>query len=250
MVTTRSKSKTAASVNEPKRSATNHSNKADKKSGTKKRKGEDTSSETPPPTKRSMGVVKKEDSSKRSRMNGDSNILINRSPVLQLWSACVAHFIYPQLPWDTCLSAGSAISTICAVAKGRSIGTIESSDITDDKKRKREEAKEKNKGLHTIDVMHFHLKLKDGRALVGSQGPGKPAAEEPLRKKFGEKEYAETRKVFGECLQYWKGKEKELNQKAFGFYEHFRPQVSGGQKGWGRKGELSLEKVRSTIVEG
>jgi hypothetical protein len=55
-------------------------------------------------------------------------VIINRAPVLHLWSACVAHFLYPELSWETCLSAGSAVSAICAVAKGRSIGTVPEKD--------------------------------------------------------------------------------------------------------------------------
>jgi hypothetical protein len=261
MVTTRSKARADAGTqdgtDEQKRASTK------RKRGVKRENGKETSASfstrhdkgikresegettAPPSKKRAKGSVKETTSDANSA--GDTKININRSPVLQLWSACVAHFVYPQLPWETCISAGSAISTICAVSKGRSIGTVDPSTTTEDKKRKREEARERNKELDAIDVMQFHLKLKDGRALVGSQEPGKPGAEAPLIKKFGQKEYSEAKKVFEECLQKWKGKETQLNQKAFQFYEQFRPQIAGGQKGWGKKGELSFAKVRDTI---
>ncbi|KAF2014003.1 hypothetical protein BU24DRAFT_250664 [Aaosphaeria arxii CBS 175.79] len=56
---------------------------------------------------------------------GDSKpIIINRAPVLQLWSASVINSTYPGLSWETCLSVGSAVSSICAVAKGRSVGKM------------------------------------------------------------------------------------------------------------------------------
>ena len=53
--------------------------------------------------------------------------------------------------------------------------------------------------------------------------------------------------VFKEALEGWKGEEGELNWKGFGLYESFRPDVSKGQKGWGRKGELDLGKIREVV---
>ena len=38
---------------------------------------------------------------------------------------------------------------------------------------------------------------------------------------------------------------KQLESQAFGLYEKFRPVVAEGMKGWGAKGELDLEYIRS-----
>jgi hypothetical protein len=209
----------------------------------KKRKAPNTpSSESPAKRARTTKAP-----TKQSKMDGreaDPTIIINRAPVLQLWGACVAHFTYPSLSWETCLSAGSAISTICAISKGRSIGTIPKKDTSNGKQQARDNDKRKQKELDTIEVMHFKLKLKDGLALVGSEQKGKPGSEEALRKKFGEKEYEAAREAFDDALRSWEGNEEGLNGKAFKFYEGFRPDV---KKGWGRKGNLSLEKVKGTI---
>jgi len=202
------------------------------------------SSGKPPKTKRPKTVGSPVDELPR-----DTSIIINRAPVLQLWAASVTHFLHRALPWSTCLSAGSAISTICAVAKGRSIGTINESKGNDEKKKKKLEAKEEQKDYDVLDVMHFKLKLKDGLALVGSEGRGKPGSEGPLKSKFGENEYEAARKTFETALESWKGHEDELNQQAFGFYERFRPNTSSGQKGWGRKGELSLDKIIQVVKD-
>ena len=35
----------------------------------------------------------------------------------------------------------------------------------------------------------------------------------------------------------------ELNRVGFMLYEHFRPEVPEGVKGWGAKGELRLERI-------
>ena len=38
---------------------------------------------------------------------------------------------------------------------------------------------------------------------------------------------------------------EELNRVGFRLYEHFRPEVPAGVKGWGAKGVLELGKIRS-----
>jgi hypothetical protein len=154
--------------------------------------------------------------------------------------------LYPQLSWSTCVSAGSAIGTICAVAKGRSIGTVPEKDPAKDEKKRK--VKKDAEDLDEVEVMHFRLKLKDGLALVGSgDKKGKPGDETGLKKKFGESEFERVKGAFDEVLKGWKGEEEELNAKGFGFYETFRPDVSKGQNGWGRKGELDLVKIRDVV---
>lgn len=38
---------------------------------------------------------------------------------------------------------------------------------------------------------------------------------------------------------------EELAEEAYGLYERFRPEIPKGKKGWGRKGPLKLELIRS-----
>lgn len=176
-------------------------------------------------------------------------ILINRAPVLELWAICVTHFLYGSLPWDTCLSIGGAISTITAIAKGRSIGTMEKPDPGEAEQRRRErQEKAEKQQLDDIEVMGFHLMLKDGQAMVGEK-PRK-GDEAALKKKFGEHEYGMVKKAFEDALASWKGKDGQLDAEAFKMYEDFRPSVPPGQKGWGRKGQLSLENVKSVVGAG
>ena len=93
--------------------------------------------------------------------------------------------------------------------------------------------------------MGFHLKLKDGHALVGDKP--KKANEQTLIKKFGEAAYKQVKDTFQESLQSWSGQEEELNAQAFHHYEAFRPTVPKGQKGWGRKGVLNLQTVKEAV---
>lgn len=116
----------------------------------------------------------------------------------------------------------------------------------DDSETKTKKSKKKRDG-DEIKVMHFRLRVEDRLAVVGSEGKGKPGDEEALRRKFGEGEYERVRSAFDDALKSWKGDEEELNKRGFGMYEEFRPDVSKGQKGWGRKGELRLENVRSVV---
>jgi hypothetical protein len=184
----------------------------------------------------------------KTEENDDNPIIINRAPVLHLWGASVTHFLYPKLDWSTCLSAGSAISSICAVAKGRSIGTINEPDDTEERrKKKKKERKDEEGAPHTLEVMQFKLKHKDGK--VHFSGKPQSSSENTLRTKYGER-YDEVRTTFDEALQDWKGDEEELSKAAFGMYEEFRPNTAKGQKGWGRKGALDLNIIRKTVQKG
>jgi hypothetical protein len=189
--------------------------------------------------KRTKTALTKHKSASTDDVNDDV-ILINRAPVLHLWAASVMLLTHPELSWESCLSAGAAVSVICAVAKGRSIGVVGEKDSEGKRgKKKGEEGKE-------FDLMHFKLRLKDGLVVMG--GKGKDGGEDALKRKFGEAGYVKVKGVFEEVLKSWKGQEEELNKRAFHMYEDFRPDVKRGQKGWGRKGELRLGTVRSVVA--
>jgi hypothetical protein len=202
----------------------------------------------PSPTRKRKGPpsdVKRGSQKKVKKEEPDEDpVIINRAPVLHLWGAAVTHFLYPKLNWSTCLSAGSAISTICAIAKGRSIGTIDEPEDTEERRKKKEKEKEYMQDHEVLEVMQFKLKQKDGKVYFG----GKPQSsnEETLRKKYGDR-YDEVKEVLEEALKEWKDDEEELSKAAFGMYEDFRPNIAAGQKGWGRKGALDLNIVRKTI---
>ena len=176
----------------------------------------------------------------------DENIIINRAPVLELWSACVTSFLHHRLSWDTCLSVGSAISGLAAISKGRSIGAIGQPDpIAQAEKRDKHASMEED--LDEVHVMTFSVKLRDGSALVGNKP--KKGNEETIRKKYGGS-YDKVKKAMQDALMDWQGKQDELNSRAFHMYEEFRPSVAAGQKGWGRKGKLSLDTLKSSTATG
>jgi len=38
---------------------------------------------------------------------------------------------------------------------------------------------------------------------------------------------------------------RELAERAFSLYEIFRPKIASGTRGWGQKGELDIDLIRS-----
>lgn len=190
----------------------------------------------------------KDEGAENGEEDPNNSITINRAPILSLWSSCLTHFLHPTLPWSTALNIGAAISTITAISKGRSIGTIDKPNPVE-ASTKREERREAQADLDEINIMSFHLKIKNGNAMVGDK-PQK-GSEKGLRGKFGgEGEYERCKEVMQEALEGWRGQEEELEGRAWGMYEEFRPSVPKGQKGWGRKGVLRLESVRSAVGGG
>lgn len=174
--------------------------------------------------------------------NTTERIFINRAPVLQLWASAVANFLHPDLSWATCLSIGNAISSLCAISKGRSIGLIEPADDTQKEDSGSKKRRKKVDGAKMVKVMGFALTIKGDAVIFG--GKPKPLNEENLKQKFGgEKQYEAVRSAFHDSLQTWAGHEDELNGKAFHMYEQFRPTVPSGQKGWGRKGEFGIANI-------
>ncbi|KAK6365043.1 hypothetical protein LTS17_011521 [Exophiala oligosperma] len=163
--------------------------------------------------------------------NSNDTITINRSPVLQLWSACVAHRLYPKLSWTTDLA----------------IGSPEEKAEQNAKRRAAEAGADRE-----VQVMGFRLYVEGEDVML--QGKPKHGNEGLLRSKFGTPEnYERTTKVMQDAIETWtmttgRGYENELNSKAFRMYEQFRPSVQSGQSGWGKKGALKLTKVREVVA--
>jgi hypothetical protein len=172
-------------------------------------------------------------------------VIINRAPVLELWGACVAQFLNSKTPWATCLSIGSSIASLTAISKGRSIGIYKEKDKGNDQKDKEKSDNEDVDDLIPVNVMGFTMKLKDGMVIV--KGKPRNVREGNLQRKFGERNFLAVKRAMTESLDSWAGHEEELNKSAFRMYEEFRPAVSSGQKGWGRKGELQISRIRDNV---
>lgn len=200
------------------------------------------SKKTPPETKQAHLAAD-------STTELEKPIVINRSPVLQLWGASVAQFLHSDESWDTCLSIGGSIASLCAISKGRSIGKVEPKDDSAEAEGQRRQRKRKTEEeTRELEVMGFPMHIKNG--VVQVDGKPKPLNEGLLKGKFGgDDQYNAAKTTMKEALESWQDDADELNKKAFHMYEKFRPTVSSGQSGWGKKGELNLHEVRNTIAK-
>ncbi|KAF2822528.1 hypothetical protein CC86DRAFT_410127 [Ophiobolus disseminans] len=177
-------------------------------------------------------------------------ISVTKSAVLHLWSACIAHTLYPELPWYTCFRAGATIPT--KYAKLPRTGTL-----TFFAKNKTTTLKT---GEEVMRVMKFILVL-DAQALKSFKHYKMESKQ--LKKRFGG-QYAEAKSVFLELLQDCP--EDEINNKGLGWYEAFKPEGGSGlleseqKKGYWKvtrttkkyykyeaKGTLDLELVEAVV---
>ena len=170
-----------------------------------------------------------------------NKIKINRAPVLTLWASVVAE----RLGYDeeTALTLGKAVAGLNAQSKGKKLGIYE--------EKTEEEKKEAKKKENEADVEFVELL---GRGIPAVKTPnglraaekGKPIHAESvqtyLEQKFKD-DLEEARKAMMKLAKAFTP--KQLESKAYGLYEKFRPEIPEGKKGWGAKGELDLDYIRS-----
>jgi hypothetical protein len=168
-------------------------------------------------------------------------IKINRAPVLTLWAAVVAE----RLGYDeeTALTLGKAVAGLNAQSKGKKLGIYE--EKTEDEKRE-DKKKEKAARPEFVELL--------GRGIPAVKTPqGLRAAEKGipihaesvetyLKQKFGE-DLEDARKAMKKLAKSYTP--KQLESKAYTLYEKFRPEIPEGKRGWGAKGELDLDYIRS-----
>ena len=170
-------------------------------------------------------------------------IKINRAPVLTLWAAIVSE----RLGYDhaAALTLGKAVAGLNAQSKGKRLG-IYPETKKDEADAKESKAKPKAGEAIMIDVLGRPVPAvhtKDGVRAVAKDEPVSPeSVERYLKQKFGEDLPAVEKALttLADSLE-----PKLLASRAYALYEDFRPAVPEGEKGWGAKGELDLEHIRS-----
>jgi hypothetical protein len=170
-------------------------------------------------------------------------IKINRAPVLTLWAAVVAE----RLGYDReeALSFAKAVAGLNAQSKGRRLGIYEEKKDRD-KKPRTEKSGEKLEFVEVLGRGIPAVKTAKGlRASIEGEEIKPESVERYLAQKFGA-DLEEARDAMQELARSIpRGK---LAGSAFGLYEKFRPDVPEGQKGWGAKGELDIDRIRSMAV--
>ncbi len=169
----------------------------------------------------------------------NKKIKINRAPVLTLWATVVAE----RLGYDkeTALTLGKAVAGLNAQSKGRRLGIYEEKSAEEKKKEKPME-----RPLEFVELLGRGIPMtktpKGVRAAIQGEEIDPQSVEKYLRQKFGD-DLAEARSAMEKLAKAYTP--KQLESQAYALYEKFRPEIPEGAKGWGVKGELDLEYIRS-----
>ncbi len=164
-------------------------------------------------------------------------ISINRAPVLTLWAAVVAKRL--GFDEDEALSLGRALAGLNAQTKGRRLGIFKPHE------EKPHQARRKERGERFwIELLGRPVPARnteDGiRAVKGAQVIDPEGTRRYLEGKFGD-DLGKARAAMQRLAKSYPP--AELAEEAFRLYEHFRPEIPAGTKGWGAKGDLDLGRI-------
>jgi len=173
-----------------------------------------------------------------------STLQVNRAPVLTLWATIVAERL--GHPHDTALSLGKAIAGLMAQSKGRRLGIYpEPSPV---EKRRRRKPPKAPGSIPLMGRAVPVVKIGDGlRATVKNQPVDPAGVERYLAQKFGPglPEAKEAMEALARAYP-----PRQLASAGFSLYEQFRPTIPEGVRGWGARGPLDLNLIRTLAEKG
>jgi hypothetical protein len=170
-------------------------------------------------------------------------VQINRAPVLTLWAVIVAE----RLGYDHAfaLTLGKAVAVLNAQSKGQRLGIFEKPKQKPLKvRRKAQKPKEKSIVMFMGRAITTVESTLGRRVVVKNEVIDPKSVEKYLSQKFGGdlNDVQDAMRVAAKAY-----KPDKLAVVAFALYEKFRPSIPEGQKGWGAKGELNLNLIRSLV---
>jgi hypothetical protein len=140
------------------------------------------------------------------------------------------------------LTLGRTVAGLNAYSKGLSLGLFQPTS----KAIKEQRRKLRKEEIVTVDLLHRAVPVKytdEGlRAMSGDKPIHPESVETYLEGKFGDAldQVTEAMVDLARSLP-----PSELNKKAYGLYEKFRPEIPPGKKGWGASGKLDLDRIRN-----
>jgi hypothetical protein len=166
-------------------------------------------------------------------------VKMNRAPVLTLWAAVVAERL--GYAHDEALTFGKAVAGLNAQSKGRRLGIFKPGHQKDRKPKKTGLGEE-----FWVEICGRAVPAVETKAGVRAVVRDKPIdpqkVEAYLEGKFGD----DLRAVRAAMKELARSKKPpELADEAYSLYESFRPAIPPGKKGWGAKGDLDLDLIRS-----
>ena len=175
----------------------------------------------------------------------DNAVSINRAPVLTLWAAVVARRMGHDE--DAALTMGKAVAGLNAQAKGRMLGMYGKPNAPE------RGGPPKKVGLgedYFVEICRRPVPVKqteDGLRAVVKDKPIEPGkVTKYLESKFGEA-LPLVRGAMEELAQAFEP--EDLEDMSYELYESFRPKITPGKRGWGQKGILDLDLIRSLVEE-
>ena len=172
-------------------------------------------------------------------------VQMNRAPVLTLWAAVVAE----EMGYDrqAALTLGKCVAGLNAQSKGRMLG------IYGERKAPEMGGPPKKVGLGEdfwVEVCGRPVPAKntaDGiRAVIKDQPIDPASVQKYLEGKFKD-DLEPVRAAMTELARAYGA--EELPAAAYTLYEQFRPEIARGKRGWGQKGDLDLDFIRSLAAD-
>lgn len=164
-------------------------------------------------------------------------ISINRAPVLTLWATVVSERL--GFDKDEALSLGKAVAGLNAQSKGRRLGIFKPQEEKPEKARKTEQGKRL-----LVEVCGRSVPATNTDEGIRAVQGGKPIDADSVRRylenKFGD-DLPPVRSAMTRLAKAYRPKERA--DHAYSLYEQFRPEIPGGKKGWGAKGELDVGRI-------
>ena len=169
-----------------------------------------------------------------------NTVTINRAPVLTLWGAIVAERLGYER--EAALTMGKVLAGLQAQAKGRMLGIYKPAKGPEGGPPKKARLGED----FFVQLCGRGVPVKNTEAGIRAVVKDKPqeptAVEKYLKSKFGD-DLARVREAMEKLAEAFEP--DDLQDAAYGLYEEFRPKIARGQRGWGQKGELDLDLIRS-----
>ena len=176
----------------------------------------------------------------------DNIVKVNRAPVLTLWASVVAE--RQGYERETALTFGKCVAGLNAQSKGRMLG------IYGQPKAPEMGGPPKKIGLGEdfwVDVCGRPIPVKnteDGiRAVIKDKVIDPESTERYLASKFKD-DLDTVREAMAELAASYDP--ERLAEVAYDLYEQFRPVIERGRRGWGQKGDLDLDLIRSLANPG
>jgi hypothetical protein len=171
-------------------------------------------------------------------------VLINRAPVLTLWSAVVAERL--GFDRDAAVTLGRAVAGLYAASKARTLGLAKPRE-TPKPKQSAERTLDREVEIQLLGRTFAAVETEEGlRAIVGDKPASSDSVHRYLRDKFGE-HLEEVRSAMSALAR--SRRPQRLAEEAWALYESFRPTIPRAVGGWGAKGALDLNRIRSLADE-